>query len=713
MNVLQLVPRLEIGGVERGTIDLARYLSLHAHKAVVISDGGKLVKTLDEVGARHYTLPIGSKNPFTMIKMIFRVRDIVLAEDIDIIHARSRVPGIIGFAASRLASKTFITTAHGQYNKHLMSYVMGWGKIVIVASQVMARYMAETFNVRPEKIRIIPRGVDTKKFAYIPPEEKRNKFFTLGMVSRITPLKGHLDFIKAVSVLSRSIPRIKAYIVGDIKNKKSDYIRQMEVLVKSLMLNDVVQFVDQTEDVPSLLSKLDVLVSPSREQEAFGRIIVEAQSSGVPCVATRVGGIVDIIKDGMTGLLAEPSNPHDIAKKVQRFYKEPALAQEIARNARLSVEANYNLEKMMKSTLACYEEAQKEMRILIIKISALGDVILSIPSIKAIRERYPMAVIKVLVGIDSMDALKNLPHIDEIIVCDMKGRDAGLSGLIKLGYRLKCEDFDMVIDFQNNRKSHLLGFLSCAMKRCGYDNGKWSFFLNFKIKDSRKPMDPVSHQMKVLELAGISGIRREITLYSSREDRIWVEKFLRENSIGPEDLLTIIHMESSPRWLTKRWPVDLAAQAADKIAEGSGSKIILSGKNADDEWNQEFLKLCKTKTVSAVGKTNVGRLIALIERCDAVITSDSSPMHIACGVKTPFVALFGPTDPKRHVMAAENCAVISKSVKCAPCYKTLCARSHVCMKSITPDEVFEAVKKLMAKGNKSTNYADINAGHAS
>ena len=99
MNIMQVVPKLEVGGVERGTVDLARYLTLNAHKAVVVSGGGKLVKKLDEVGARHYTLPIGRKNPFIMVFMVFKLCEIIKRENIDVVHARSRVPALVAFLA--------------------------------------------------------------------------------------------------------------------------------------------------------------------------------------------------------------------------------------------------------------------------------------------------------------------------------------------------------------------------------------------------------------------------------------------------------------------------------------------------------------------------------------------------------------------------------------------------------------------------------------
>ena len=138
MNILQLVPKLNIGGVEKGTVEVARYLTLNGHKAVVVSGGGSLEKNLAAIGARHYTLPVGHKNPLVMIYCYFALKNIIKKENIDFVHGRSRIPALIGYFASRSTHRTFITTAHGQYRKHLISRVMGWGKIVITANETMA-----------------------------------------------------------------------------------------------------------------------------------------------------------------------------------------------------------------------------------------------------------------------------------------------------------------------------------------------------------------------------------------------------------------------------------------------------------------------------------------------------------------------------------------------------------------------------------------------
>ena len=175
MNILQILPELNVGGVETGTLDLAKYLVRLSHKAVVVSSGGTLVKDLEGVGAIHYQLPVHKKSIFSIIKMIPLLAEIIRKEKIDIVHARSRVPAWIAYFACRRTKAIFITTCHGYYKKHPFSYVMGWAKRVIVLSNVIARHMIEDFAVPYERIRLIPRSVDLEKFKYSSPDKKRSR----------------------------------------------------------------------------------------------------------------------------------------------------------------------------------------------------------------------------------------------------------------------------------------------------------------------------------------------------------------------------------------------------------------------------------------------------------------------------------------------------------------------------------------------------------
>src|SRR3989338_1650984 len=189
MKILQILPELNVGGVETGTVDLAKYLQEHNHQSVVVSNGGVLVGELESVNIRHYRLPVHKKSFWTMMSCIQRLEKIIRQEKVDIVHARSRVPAWIAFFACRRTKTAFLTTCHGYYGNHFFSRVMGWSKLVIAPSEVIGRHMIDDFSVLPENVRIIPRSVDLKKF-----DISRDPFcsrtrYTISIIGRITPLK--------------------------------------------------------------------------------------------------------------------------------------------------------------------------------------------------------------------------------------------------------------------------------------------------------------------------------------------------------------------------------------------------------------------------------------------------------------------------------------------------------------------------------------------
>jgi lipopolysaccharide heptosyltransferase II len=695
MNILQILPELNVGGVETGTLDLAQHLVRLGHKAVVVSAGGAMVKDIQECGAVHYQLPVHKKSFFVMWRMVPLLADIIKKEKIDIVHARSRVPAWIAYFACRRTGVVFITTCHGYYKKHPFSYVMGWSKRVIVLSNIIARHMIEDFEVPVERIRLVPRSVDTNKFRYINPDEKRREEFNIGIIGRITPLKGHLNFIKAMARVSRSIPRLKIWIVGDAPANKQAYKEQVQVLVRRLGLWHCTEFLGVQRNIPEIVSHLDLVVLATTTHEAFGRVIVEAQAAGVPVVATEVGGVVDIIENNINGLLVPPGDDAAMADAVMKIFKDKSLARTLAENAYKKVLDKYNVELMIRNTLDVYEDALKNFNILVIKFSSLGDIILSTAGIRAIRERFGRGYkISFLVGEESKDALLRCPYIDELLVADFKGKDKGLKGLFNMGRLLRKNNFDVVIDLQNNRASHLLARLSLSLNRYGYDNKKLGFLLNYRIKDDKPPVDPVTHQFRILKLLGIDQKDSHLELWPSHEDEVYVDELLSREWLSQAQKLVGVNLSASRRWMTKSWPVAHIVRLCEELGYRD-MRVVLTGTQDDFSAAEELRSLVKsTKPINTCGKTTVNQLVCLIKKCSAYISADSSPLHVAAAVKTPFVALFGPTDPRRHLAPARDYALIKKDIPCSPCYKTKC-KEKKCLQQISPEEVLQALLKII------------------
>jgi len=326
---------------------------------------------------------------------------------------------------------------------------------------------------------------------------------------------------------------------------------------------------------------------------------------------------------------------------------------------------------------------------------------LAVPSLRAIRKRFPKAKIKVLVGIDNREVFANSPFIDDIIVCDFKGRDRRPAGFLHILRRLRAENFDVSIDFQNNKKSHMLAFLSCIPKRYGYDNGKMSFLLNRKIKDSGFPVDPVEHQLKVLNLLGIYKIDKAPEIRSPKEDEEWADNFLKSHWLKAGQKIIALSLGAGAGRATKLWPSEYFAEVCTKLARNLGIRVLLTGLEKERPLANKFMKRAKCKPIDGLGRTNILRLASLVKRCDVLLSSDSAPLHVAASVGTPFVALFGPTDPRKHLVPSEKrCIVLSKKLKCSPCHHRHCSKRNNCMRAIKPDEVYEAVVGLLRMESK-------------
>ncbi|MCX5697975.1 MAG: lipopolysaccharide heptosyltransferase II [Candidatus Omnitrophica bacterium] len=695
MNILQILPELNVGGVETGTLDLARQLVKRGHKAVVVSAGGELVKELESCGAIHYQLPVHKKSLFVMFRMVSSLVEIIRKEKIDIVHARSRIPAWPAYWAARRTRTAFITTCHGYYKKHPFSYVMGWGKRVIVLSNAIARHMIDDFGVAHERIRLIPRSVDLEKFKFISPDEKRKEEFNVGIIGRITPIKGHLVFIKAMAKLARVAPRLKIWIIGDAPSSKEAYKEQIHVLVRRLGLWSFTQFLGTQRDIPGILGHLDLLVMATTTQEAFGRVIIEAQAAGVPVVATRVGGVVDIIDDEKNGLLVPASDPQSMADAAIRIFKDAQLARRLAENAYSKVKERYNIGLMVDNTLAVYRDALDSFSILIIKLSSLGDVILSTAAIKAIKQKFGANYrLSVLVGEGAKDVLLRCPYIDELLVCDLENKDKGLSGLWKLGAILRKKNFDLVVDLQNSRKSHTLSFLSFSSDRYGYDNGKLGLLLNHRVKNDMPLLDPLRHQFRILEMLGIDSVNARLELWPSEQDRLFIEDLLSGEWLSSNQKIVGINLSASSKWATKNWPLPQMTKFCEGLLKRD-LRIVLTGTDADLAAAAQLMEKIKDlKPINACGKTSINQLASLIKRCSVYVSADSAPLHIAASTQTPFVALFGPTDPRRHLPLAKKFALIRKDLDCTPCYKPQCKKND-CMQSITAEEVLAAVDKLL------------------
>ncbi len=373
-SILQVLPSMGQGGVERGAYDVALALVAAGRRAVVASNGGPYAEALAGRGALHVKLPVHSKNPLVMYRNIGRLAKLAQRENAGLIHARSRAPAWSAYYAARRLGLPFVTTFHGTYNfngrlKRGYNAIMTRGDRVIAISEFIAAHMKAHYRVNPARIRVVPRGIDMAFFdpARLPPDQVAARADAWGLdpgrptvmlPGRLTRWKGHAVLIEALRWLGR--PDVQCVMVGD---GRDGYREEMEALAQRNDVAAQVRFVGGSNDMPTAYALADVVVSASTDPEAFGRVSVEAQAMGCPLVASDHGGstetVIDRSADPMqwTGWLTPPGDAEALAAALAEALAMPAEARmSYADRARRHVARNFTRDLMCARVLAVYDE---------------------------------------------------------------------------------------------------------------------------------------------------------------------------------------------------------------------------------------------------------------------------------------------------------------------------------------------------------------------
>ena len=333
------------------------------------------------------------------------------------------------------------------------------------------------------------------------------------------------------------------------------------------------------------------------------------------------------------------------------------------------------------------------MRILIIHTAFIGDIVLSTPLIKKIKDTYPDSDITYVTTPSGEAILKNNPHLNNIIVYDKRGEHKGISGVWQLGKRLRYENFNMVITPHRYLRSSILSWLSRSPIRKGYDIAFGSCLFTEKIK-----YDRTKHEVeKLLSFVAPENKKRyEIELYPGEKEEMKGDNLWKENLL--EDKKVVVLAPGS-KWFTKQWPVEYFNKLAKSLKKLSNVRLIVVG--GKDEIN---LPIEKENIIDMRGKTSLLELADILSRADVVVTNDSSPIHIASAFKKPRIfALFGPTIEKFGFFPwSLNSKVFQvDGLKCRPCGihgGKSCPEKHFkCMRDILPEEVFNEIKKYLGE----------------
>lgn len=363
--ILQVVPGLDAGGVERGTLEIAEAIAAAGYRSLVASSGGRLVAELERLGARHIPLPLATKSPWRIWRNAALIEALAKQEGVALIHARSRAPAWSALWAARRARIPFVTTYHATYSegfpgKRLYNSVMARGDRVIAISHHIADHIRATHGTGEDRLRVVLRGADARRFdpALVPPARAAALRQGWGippgaplilMPARLTRWKGQAVLVEALALL----PGAHAVLAGDAQGRDA-YVQSLLTIAERLGVTQRIHLPGHVEDVPAALMAADVVIHASLEPEGFGRTIAEAQMMGRLVIASDLGAPRETVEHGVTGWRVAPGDPDALAAALRE-----ALSLPEDQRARMSAAARAaapSIEAMQAATLAVYSE---------------------------------------------------------------------------------------------------------------------------------------------------------------------------------------------------------------------------------------------------------------------------------------------------------------------------------------------------------------------
>lgn len=370
LTVLQVIPTLEGGGVERTTLDVARAIIAARGMALIATAGGRLVAEAERLGARVVIGPYESKNPLVIWRNASRLADVVTKERVSLVHARSRAPAWSAFTAARRTGVPFVTTYAGIHKannpvKRCYNSIMASGDTVIANSKFTAAHILAEHKIDPAKLVTIPRGTDVDAFtpANVTPErvarlrEQWNvsALPVILLPGRLTRLKGHTTFLDALAKLPHR--NFIAVLAGGGGGDRDHYVDELKQQIARLGLERNVRMPGHVSDMPAAYLVADIVVSPSTVPESFGRTPVEAQAMGKPVIATALGGQLETVEDGVTGFLVPAFDADKLAAAIDRALSLDKTAHDaMAFVGRTRVLERYTVDAMCAATLDVYRK---------------------------------------------------------------------------------------------------------------------------------------------------------------------------------------------------------------------------------------------------------------------------------------------------------------------------------------------------------------------
>ena len=366
-RVVQILPELDDGGVERGVVELNRELVNRGIDSWVISDGGAQIPTILKHGGHHLSFDVNIKNPFTALTRAVRLRSILNTISPDVIHARSRVPAWLCRMANRHPRRPFVTTVHGLNSISRYSRVMISGDRVITVSDIVRDHVCRGYNVDPSSMTVIQRGVDLTCFcrstldaAWIDGFRHRHSLidrYVVTSIGRVTWLKDYETFIRSIARCVADIPGIVGLIVGGIRPNKQSYQEELQRLADDEGVADRIIFAGVQSRMPEIYALSDIVVNASLKMGNMGRTVVESLAMETPVICTTWPGLENLVHNGVNGQIIDNQSPDQMCDAIQRICHDDYTTPQRRAQIRESVPEEYTLDCMVDRIVKVYESA--------------------------------------------------------------------------------------------------------------------------------------------------------------------------------------------------------------------------------------------------------------------------------------------------------------------------------------------------------------------
>ncbi len=335
-------------------------------------------------------------------------------------------------------------------------------------------------------------------------------------------------------------------------------------------------------------------------------------------------------------------------------------------------------------------------RILIRFTNWIGDAVMALPALEAVKENFPDSTVTVVGKPWVIPLLQNHPAVDRILPLEKSGKyPADFFEVLRVAARIRRGGFDLAILFQNAFEAALLARLGGIGLRLGYNTDGRRFLLSHAVRRDKSILErhQVNYYLAILRAFGWEAETRDPRLYISDKDRESARSLLSQKGIGEDDFMVGLS-PGAAFGPAKRWPAERFAEIGDRAVEGWRAKVLIFGSKGERHIGERINGGMKHETLNLCGSTALGEVMALIDRCRVFVTNDSGLMHIASALNVPTVAIFGSTDPVATGPRSKNAVVVRSEADCSPCFKPVCPSDFRCMLDIGADRVWEEMLYL-------------------